>query len=98
MERALRRPPTDPPVALDPATLTAFFAAVDETTPAFHVFARLIGATGLRRSEAAGLTWDRVDLDAGVVVVDRQMNYTAKTLPAGHRRRPRRNGVCCSPT
>ena len=36
----LRRPPTEPPVALDPDTLARFFAAVDETTPALSTFAR----------------------------------------------------------
>lgn len=33
------------------------------------------GATGLRFAELLGLTWDRVDLDHGVITVDRTWDY-----------------------
>ena len=78
----LRSPVKTPPVALDSKTTVMMLDAIAVTTPALATFARLINATGLRRAEGPGLTWDRVDLDAGVLIVDRQMDYTAKTLPA----------------
>jgi integrase len=34
----------------------------------------LAAGTGLRISEVVGLTWDRVNLEAGAITVDRQMN------------------------
>jgi integrase len=78
----LRRPVQTPPVALDAATLTAFLAAVDATTPTLSAYARLLASTGLRRAEGTGLTWDRVDLDGGYLKIDRQMDYSATPLPA----------------
>lgn len=48
--------------------------AVAAEMPDRYRAAVLVGAgTGLRVSEIAGLSWDRVDLDAGTVTVDRQM-------------------------
>ncbi|WP_198679328.1 tyrosine-type recombinase/integrase [Thermomonospora amylolytica] len=41
----------------------------------------LAAGTGLRISEVCGLTWDRVDLEAGVLKVDRQMAETCKLAP-----------------
>lgn len=35
----------------------------------------IAGATGLRFAELLGLTWDRVDLDHGVITVDRTWDY-----------------------
>jgi integrase len=63
--------------ALDPKTLTALLDAIASVKPDLDVFARLISATGLRRAEAAGITWDRVDLDAGTILIDRQLDYAA---------------------
>jgi integrase len=78
----LRRPTKTDPVALDPKTLAAFLGAVETTTPGLSSYARLLASTGLRRGEAVGLTWDRVDLETGELIVDRQLDYTAPTLPA----------------
>jgi integrase len=78
----LKRPVQIPPVALDTATVAALLAGVDQTTPALSTYARLLASTGLRRSEGTGLTWDRVDLDAGCLVVDRQLDYSAPNQPA----------------
>jgi integrase len=78
--RPVRLGPAD--VLLDRKTETALLAAIDKTTPGLSTYARLIAATGLRRAEAAGLTWDRVDLDAAELVVDRQYDYTAAQSPA----------------
>lgn len=35
----------------------------------------IAGATGLRFAELLGLTWDRVDLDKGIITVDRTWDY-----------------------
>jgi integrase len=78
----LRKVPESRPVALDAKTTAALLDAVAATTPELAMYARLVAATGMRRSEAAGVTWDRVDLEAGLIVVDRQLDYTAATLPA----------------
>jgi integrase len=81
-EVRVRRPPVTPPVALDAATLDRLFAAVEATTPRLVLFARLLAATGLRRSEAAGLTWDRVDLEGGELLVDRQLDCSTRATGA----------------
>lgn len=36
---------------------------------------RLVLATGLKRGELAGITWDLIDLDAGSVTVARQGSF-----------------------
>ncbi|AKK28210.1 site-specific integrase [Mycobacterium sp. EPa45] len=41
---------------------------------------RLIAATGLRRGEALGLTWDRIDLDAGVLKVAATVGRVGKRI------------------
>ena len=71
----LRGVRADAPVALDATTTARFLAAVDVTSPELSTFARVVAATGLRRSEAAGLTWDRVDLEDGALTIDRQLDY-----------------------
>jgi integrase len=43
--------------------------AVEHSVPDLLAF---LVATGCRIGEALGLTWDRVDLDHGTVVIDRQ--------------------------
>jgi integrase len=70
----LPRPPKTPPVALDAPTTAVFLDALD---PQLRIFAEFVHVTGTRRGEAAGLTWERVDLDNLMVTIDRQINYTA---------------------
>lgn len=77
----LRKTTKVPKAALDVATTDALLAAFDARSPKLALYARFIAATGMRRAEAAGLTWDRLDLDKGTVLVDRQMDYAADTLP-----------------
>lgn len=80
----LRQPPKTPPVALEPKTVSALLDTVAATTPKMALYARTIAFTGLRRAEAAGLTWDRVDFDTKALIVDRQLDYTcaSKDQPA----------------
>jgi integrase len=78
----LRRQPKTPPVALDRDAEAALLVAIDKTAPGISTYARLIAATGLRRAEAAGLTWDRIDLDAAELIIDRQLDYTATRQPS----------------
>lgn len=60
------------------------------TMPDPYRAAVLIAAgTGLRVSEVAGLTWDRIDLQAGTLTVDRQMS-TRRTLAPPKTKRSRR--------
>jgi integrase len=78
----LSRPARREPCALTTDQLEALFDAFAAAAPEAEAFARFVGGTGLRRAEATGLTWDRVNLDDGTVLVDRQMNYHAARLPA----------------
>ncbi|WP_329098488.1 site-specific integrase [Actinomadura citrea] len=49
-------------------------AVAAKMTERWRAAVLLAAGTGLRISEVAGLSWDRVDLDAGTVTVDRQMS------------------------
>lgn len=57
---------------ISPLTVGAVQAIVDAMHPWFGSMAIFVAATGLRQSEVAGLTVDRVDLERGSVLVDRQ--------------------------
>lgn len=46
---------------------------VQVISPGYREAVVFAAATGLRPSELFGLTWDRVDLEAGIVTVDRQL-------------------------
>jgi len=48
-------------------------AAAADAGPQALAFFTLALDTGARKSELLGLTWDRVDLDAGTVMIDRQL-------------------------
>lgn len=64
-----KRPRSEVAIALTVEQALAVQAALGEP---WQRYARLILATGLRPSEAAGLTWDRVGPD--VVTIDRQLS------------------------
>lgn len=81
-------------VALSPATLTALLDALPGPGTTWADYALTIALTGLRPSEAAGITADRIQ--GGDLVVDRQLgrDYTLvplktrasiRTLPLGDR-------------
>jgi len=52
----------------------AVLAAANGTRTQLAAFAHLALDSGARKSELCGLTWDRVDLDAGTVRIDRQLD------------------------
>jgi integrase len=74
-----RSPPR--PVVLDDPTLALLDQALAVTEPRLRVFAKVCALAGLRRGEAAGLTWDRVDLERLTLTVDRQLDHG--TVAAG---------------
>lgn len=51
--------------------------------PALHAIVVLALATGMRRGEILGLTWDRVDLKRGHVTLDRTKNGDRRGVPLG---------------
>jgi integrase len=61
------------PRRLDDAELELLLAAAEERTPGYHPLFVLLAFTGLRVREALGLTWADIDLDGGVVRVERQL-------------------------
>jgi integrase len=69
--------------------LQAFLASVTETR--WHPFWTLAAATGMRRGELLGLRWGDVDLDAGIVAVNRATTQIGQqrvtSTPKNHERR-----------
>jgi integrase len=61
------------PRRLDDTELERLFAAARTKTPAYYSLFVLLAFTGLRIREALGLTWSDVDLDNGVIRVERQL-------------------------
>lgn len=64
-----------PHTAIEPSDFINIMERLGECTPA-GIVAMLQYHCGLRIGEAMGLTWDRVDLAAGVLTVDRQITAT----------------------
>src|SRR5262249_40982095 len=58
---------------LDDAELEQLLAAAKTKTPGYHALLVLLAFTGLRIREALALTWADVDLDQGVLRVERQL-------------------------
>jgi integrase len=72
--RELPRPgSTKRPRRLDEAELERLLAAAKTKVPGYFPLFVLLAFTGLRIREALGLTWADVDLDAGVLRVERQL-------------------------
>jgi integrase len=61
------------PRRLDEAELDRLLAAAKTKTPGFHILFVLLAFTGLRIREALALSWRDVDLDEGVLRVERQL-------------------------
>src|SRR5690606_4954626 len=72
-------------------TKDEFAAVLDELpTTGDQLVARVLAYTGLRWGEMAGLHWNRLDLDRGVVTVAEtfdEKNGTVKAYPKGKRAR-----------
>lgn len=60
-------------VKVVPMSVAEVFALVDAMTDRYRAMVLLAAGTGMRQGEVFGLTWDRVDLENGVVTVDRQL-------------------------
>jgi len=58
----------------------SLLSAADERGLRYATALRLIAATGLRRGEALGLKWSDVDLDAGVLRVERTVSRVGKSV------------------
>jgi integrase len=56
-----------------PLSVQQVQALVQTISPGYQGAVVFAAATGLRPSELFGLTWDRVDLESGIVIVDRQL-------------------------
>jgi integrase len=61
------------PRRLDDAEIERLLAAAKKKTPGYHALFVLLAFTGLRIREALGLTWRDVDLEGGVLRVERQL-------------------------
>lgn len=64
---------TKKPRRLDNAELERLFAAARTRTPGYHTLFVLLAFTGLRIREPLGLNWADVDLDQGLIRVERQV-------------------------
>jgi integrase len=71
---SLASAPSQPQREQQPPTAEEVLALIDAAEalePLFGLYVRVVAATGMRRSEACGLRWSDVDLDAGRLVVQR---------------------------
>jgi integrase len=71
---SLASPPSQPQREQHPpsaADVLALIEAAESLEPMFGLYVRIVAATGMRRSEACGLRWSDVDLDAGRLIVQR---------------------------
>ncbi|MGK2876723.1 MAG: tyrosine-type recombinase/integrase [Nocardioides sp.] len=69
----VRLPRIPSKAALVPVTTETVMAIAKEIAPRYRLFVILGAGTGMRRGELLGLTRDRIDLDAGVIRIDRQL-------------------------
>ncbi len=61
-----------PPRAMDRAQLHRFLTVAATDAPDFHAYFLLLARAGLREAEGLGLLWADLDLDGGLVRLDRQ--------------------------
>jgi len=70
----LATPPSQPQREQHPPSnddVRALLVAASDIDPLFGLYARLVAATGVRRSEACGVRWSDVDFDRGTVRIER---------------------------
>jgi len=61
-----------------PEVMDKILAALENAPLKWRTITYLLIDTGCRRGEAAGLAWKSVDLDEGIVTIDRALLYDAK--------------------
>lgn len=59
-----------------PDQLDQILDALEDAPLKWKAMTYLLIDTGCRRGEAAGLKWDRVDLDSGIITIDRALLYS----------------------
>jgi integrase len=57
--------------------IPAFLRAAHQYGYIYWIFYRVLIETGMRKGEAAALTWDDVDLKAGTVTIDKTLDFSA---------------------
>lgn len=78
--------PEIPDRTVEVLTAVQVLAVAAKTTERWRAAVLLAAGTGLRISEVVGLSWDRIDLDAGTITVDRQMTTERLLAPVKTRR------------
>lgn len=68
----IKLPQLDAP-PIRPITVPQVQELVETIWPSYRAAVVFAAASGLRPSELFGLTWDRIDLETGMIVVDRQL-------------------------
>lgn len=61
-----------------PEEMDQILTALDSAPLKWRTLTYLLIDTGCRRGEAAGLMWNKVDLDAAIITIDRALLYNAK--------------------
>ena len=65
------------PAYYDDEQITAMFAALEKEPLRYRAMVYLTIDTGMRSGEIAGLIWSDVDLDSGIVTIDKQRQYVS---------------------
>jgi len=95
---SLASPPSPQPAEHHPPTPVDVLRLIDAATawqPEMGVYLRLAAATGARRGELCALRWRHIDLDGGVVTIERAIIetgpgksvWTEKSTKTGNRRK-----------
>jgi integrase len=69
-----RKATRKPPKPFAASEIAAILSGFDQLAPGYSGFVRFLFGTGVRTSEAIGLTWEQVDLDRGTVTIDRSLS------------------------
>lgn len=71
-------PEKKPPNYFQPETVYAILDAADKEPLKYRAFVYLCVSTGARRGELAGLKWDHIDLDTGIITIEKGLLYSSK--------------------
>lgn len=61
-----------------PEVMDAILAALEQAPLKWRTITYLLIDSGCRRGEAAGLAWDSIDLEEGIITIERALLYSAK--------------------